>query len=90
MISVDGVSEMVCCRPGERSRLIYRYRHRYRRAGERSAFTLAGCTDMLQAAHAGWLTVFHLQAYAPTSTRPKASGAPWPASVPPTPTTSPA
>jgi hypothetical protein len=45
------VAGMVCYRPGERSRLIYRL-HRYRRRkDERVSFALAEYKRMLQAAH---------------------------------------
>lgn len=42
---------MVCYRPGERPRLIYRLHHYRRRKGERAAFTLGGYKSLLQAAH---------------------------------------
>ena len=42
---------MVCYRPGERSRLIYRLHHYRRRKGERAAFTLGEYKSMLQGAH---------------------------------------
>lgn len=45
------VAGMVCYRPGERSRLIYRLHHYRRRKGERAAFTLNEYKSMLQAAH---------------------------------------
>ncbi|WP_200871956.1 transposase [Actinomadura welshii] len=91
-ISVAG---MVCYRPGERSRLIYRLHHYRRRKGERAAFTLNEYKSMLNGAHqhlpggkivliwdnlnihhsaamrafidahADWLSVFYLPAYAP-------------------------
>lgn len=47
-VSVIG---MVCHRPGERSRLIYRLHHYRRRKGERAAFTPAEYKSMLNGAH---------------------------------------
>jgi putative transposase len=57
---------MVCAKPGERTRLIYRMLvHHPGRRGEKNGFKERDFAELLEAARERWLTVFRLPAYAP-------------------------